>query len=117
MDALSVLLVVLYILLIALAGYAIWALREVVLTARSVRGLSDELSGSLPSLIEQAGSTLASLDVEIGRINGVVSQIEEVSDRVSSTARSAQEMVEAPAAAVSGLADGARKFFSVLFRG
>ena len=58
-----------------------------------------------------------SVDLEIGRINGVVSQIEEVSDRVSSTARSAQEMVEAPAAAVSGLADGVHRFFSVLFRG
>lgn len=117
MDARTVLLIVLYIVLIALAGYAIWALREFTSTARSVRGLADELHQTLPGLIERAGATLASVDLEIGRINGVVSQIEEVSDRVSSTARSAQEMVEAPAAAVSGLADGARRFFSVLFRG
>ena len=117
MDANTVLLAVLYIVLIALAGVAIWGVREMVATARSVRVLSDELHQSLPPLIERAGSTLASVDVELGRINGVVSQIEEVSDRVSSTARSAQEMVEAPAAAVSGLADGARKFLSVLFRG
>ena len=116
MDVQTVLLTTLYILLIALAGFAIWGVRELVATARSVRGLTDELQHTLPPLIESAGTTLTAVDAELGRINGVVSQIEEVSDRVSSTARSAQEMVGAPAAAVSGFAEGARRFFDVLFR-
>ena len=116
MEAQTVLLTALYVLLIVLAGTAIWGLREMVSTARSVRRLTDELNQTLPPLIERAGDTLASVDLELGRINGVVSQIEEVSDRVSSTARSAQEMVGAPAAAVSGIAEGARRFFDVLFR-
>jgi hypothetical protein len=35
---------------------------------------------------------------------------------VSSTTRAAQGIVEAPAAAVAGLAEGARRFLTVLFR-
>ena len=116
MDAQTVLLTALYVLLIVLAGTAIWGLREMVGTARSVRRLADELGCTLPPLIERAGNTLNSVDLELGRINGVVSQIEEVSDRVSSTARSAQEIVGGPVAAVSGIAEGARRFFNVLFR-
>jgi len=117
MDVQSVLLVALYVAVIALALFAIWCVREVVATARSVRRLSDELGQTLPPLIERAGTTLTSVDWEIARVNGVVSQIEEVSDRVTRTTRAAQGMVEAPLAAVSGLADGARRFLNVLFRG
>jgi hypothetical protein len=117
MDAQTALLTVLYTLLVLLAGFAIWGVSEVVATARSLRRLSDELHETLPPLIGRAGDTLTTVDLELGRINGVVSQIEEVSDRVSSTSRAAQEMVEAPAAVVSGLAEGARRFFNVLFRG
>jgi methyl-accepting chemotaxis protein len=116
MDVQAVLLIALYAVLIVLAGYAIWGVREVVATARSVRRASDELHESLPPLIEQARGTLSSVDAELSRINGVVTQIEEVSDRVTSTTRAAQEIVEAPAAAVSGLAEGARRFLGVLFR-
>lgn len=117
MDVKTVLLIALYAVLIVLAGYAIWGVRELVGTARSIRKLSDELHETLPPLIERASGTLSSVDSELTRINGVVTQIEEVSDRVTSTTRAAQEIVEAPAAAVSGIAEGARRFFSVLFRG
>jgi methyl-accepting chemotaxis protein len=116
MGVQSALLTALYTVSVLLAGFAIWAVRELVATARSVKRLSDELNATLPPLISHADETLSSVDIELGRINGVVSQIEEVSDRVSSTTRAAQEMAEAPMAAVSGLAEGARRFFNVLFR-
>jgi hypothetical protein len=116
-DIQAVLLIALYVLLFALALYAIWCVREVVATARSVRKLTDELNVSIPPLVERAGTTLASIDTELKRINGVVSQIEEVSDRVTSTTRAAQGIVDAPVAAINGLAEGARRFFNVLFRG
>lgn len=106
-----------HVALILVAGFAVWGVREVVATARSVRRLSDELNQTLPPLIERAGVTLTSVDSELTRINGVVSQIEEVSDRVTSTTRAAQEIVEAPVAAINGLAKGARRFLRVLFRG
>lgn len=117
MDAQAVLLTALYTLLMLLAGFAIWGVRDLVATSRSLRRLSDDMQATLPPLIRHADETLSSVDAELGRINGVVSQIEEVSDRVSSTTRAAQEMAEAPMAAVSGLAQGARRFFNVLFRG
>lgn len=111
-----VLRVLLYVAAIAVAGVAIWAIRELVGTARSLRTLSDELRVTLPPLIEHADSTLTAVNAELERVNGVVTQLEEVSDRVTSTTRAAQEIVEAPVAAVSGLAAGARRFFDVLFR-
>jgi methyl-accepting chemotaxis protein len=112
----TVLRVVLYIGLIVLAGVALWGIREIVGSARSVRRLADELHATLPGLIERADKTLAAVNAELVRVNGVVTQIEEVSDRVTSTTRAAQEMVEGPAAAMANIAQGARRFLSVLFR-
>ena len=117
MDAQTLLLTALYALLVLLTGFAIWGVREMVATARSVRALTEELNRTLPPLMERASATLAAVDTELARINGVVSQIEEVSDRVQNTSRAAQEMVEGPAAVVSGIAEGARRFLNVLFRG
>lgn len=116
MDAEAVLRIVLYLALIVLAGVAVWGIREIVVSARSVRRLTDELHETLPGLIERADSTLVAVNSELVRVNGVMTQLEDVSDRVSTTTRAAQDMVEAPVAAVAGLAEGARKFFSVLFR-
>ena len=116
MGAESVLRIVLYLALIVLAAFAVWGVREIVSTARSARRLADELHATLPGLIERADLTLTAVNSELVRVNGVVTQIEEVSDRVSSTTRAAQEMAEAPMAAVNGLAQGARRFLNVLFR-
>jgi methyl-accepting chemotaxis protein len=116
MSAETVLRLVLYVALLVLTGVAIWGISEIVSASRSVRVLSDELHSSLPGLIERAESTLASVNAEIVRVNGVVTQLEDVSDRVSNTTKAAQEIVEAPAAAVAGLAEGTRRFLNVLFR-
>jgi uncharacterized protein YoxC len=116
MDAQTVLRIVLYVALIVLACVAVWGVREIVGSARSVRRLSDDLHATLPGLIERADGTLVAVNAELVRVNGVVTQLEDVSDRVSSTTRAAQEMVEGPAAAVAGLTEGARRFFKVLLR-
>jgi len=116
MDIGSVLLIVLYIVLIALSGTAIWGLREIVASMRSVKVLSDELHATLPGLIERADGTLVAINSELVRVNGVVTQLEEVSDAVSNTTRAAQEIVEGPVAAVTGIAEGARRFFGALLR-
>jgi uncharacterized protein YoxC len=121
MDAAGVLRIVLYVAAIVLAGVAIWGVVETVGAVRAVRRLSEGLDSSVPGLVTHAGDTLdradATLDafnLELARMNGVVSSLEEVSDRVNSTSRAVEEIVEAPAAAVSGLAHGVRSFFSVL---
>jgi hypothetical protein len=113
-DVGGVLTIVLYVALIVMSATAVWALVVVASTARSTRRLVDDLSGSLPPLIEKASATLDSLDAEMARVDEIVTQIEEVSDRVSFTTRAASEIVNAPVAAVVGLGDRARRFFSIL---
>jgi uncharacterized protein YoxC len=121
MDVAGVLRIVLYVAAIVLAGFAVWGVVETVGAVRAVRRLSEDLDAGVPALVTHAQSTLdradATLDafnVELARMNGVVSSLEEVSDRVNSTSRAVEEIVEAPAAAVSGLAHGVRSFLSVL---
>ena len=106
--------ILLDVALIVLCAVAVWGIVELVGAARSMRRLSEDLNGQLPPLIDRANTTLDNINAELARMDGVVTQLEEVSDRVNSTTRAAQGMVEAPAAAVSGFAEGIRSFFSVL---
>jgi ABC-type Fe2+-enterobactin transport system substrate-binding protein len=117
MDTEAVLRIVLYTVLISLGGVSIWAVREVVLSVRSTRRFYDQMHATVPGLIERADATLGAINSELVRVNGVVSQLEEVSDRVTSTTRAAQEMVEGPVAVVTNVAEGARRFLGALFRG
>lgn len=97
-----------------LALVAIWGVVELVQMARSVRGLSDRLALDLPPLMAKADWTLDAVGAAVARADGVVAQIEEVSDRVSTTTRAAQDFVEGPVAAVSGAADGVRRWMGIL---
>ena len=115
MDAPAYMLVILYAAAIVVVALAGWGIIEIVKTARSARRLADELYSTVPGVLDRADATLTAFNRELARMDGVVTQLEEVSDRVTSTTRAAQEIVEAPAAAMSGLANGARRFFEVLF--
>ncbi|HEX9093995.1 MAG TPA: hypothetical protein VF902_08430 [Coriobacteriia bacterium] len=115
MDVRAVLLVILYAVLIVLAGTGVWALVVVVGTARSTRRLADDLDARLVPLLDKASATVDAVNEELVRVDVIVTQLEEVSDKVSSTTRAASEMVNAPAAAVAGLSDRVRRFASVLF--
>ena len=106
--------VLLYIVLAALAGTGIWAFVRMVRAADSLGALAEELRHELPPLVEKAGVTLDSMNQELSKVDGIVTQIEEVSDRVEATTRTAEEMLSAPAAAVAGLGGGVRRFISVL---
>jgi hypothetical protein len=114
MDARQLLGIGLYVVLIALCLTGIWALVAVVRAARSTTRLLDHLDVKLPPLIDKASVTLDEVNIEMARVDGLVTQLEEVSDRVTSTTRAASEIVGAPAAAVAGLGDRARRFFSIL---
>jgi hypothetical protein len=113
-NAESVLRIVLYVVLIGLSGTAIWALVHIVGTARSTRTLADDVDRSLVPLMDKANLTLDALNAEILKVDGIVAQIEEVSDRVGATTRGVEGVLGAPVAAVSGLGSGVRRFFSVL---
>jgi hypothetical protein len=115
MDAAALLTFIPLVVAIVVAALLGWGVIEVVKTARSARRLADEMYSTLPGVLERADEAIVAFNRELARMDGVVTQLEEVSDRVTSTTRAAQEIVEAPAAAVSGLASGARRFFEVLF--
>lgn len=121
MDAAGVLRIMLYAALIVLACTAVWGVFEIVGMARAVRKLSEDLDSTVPELarnaggtLERANATLEAFNAELVRMGGVVTSLEEVSDRVNSTTRAVEDIVDAPAAAVSGIASGIRSFFSVL---
>lgn len=114
MDARQVLEIGLYAVLIALCLTGIWALVVIVRAARSTTRLVEDLDEKLPPLIDKASATLDEVNIEMVRVDGLVTQLEEVSDRVTSTTRVASEIVGAPAAAVAGLGDRVRRFFSIL---
>lgn len=114
MDAPGVLQVVLYVFLVVLSGIGVWALVEVIATARSTRRLTEDLGRTLPQLIDRADSTLDAINAEISKVDAVVSQFEEASENVVATTRAASDIAGAPAAAVAGIADRARTFFGIL---
>lgn len=114
MGADGVLRIVLDVVLILLAGLAIWGVVEVVRTARSARALADDLDRRLVPLIEKADRTLDNVNAEMARVDDIVSQIEEVSDAAASTTRAARDIVNAPVSAVSGVAEGLRRFLTVM---
>jgi uncharacterized protein YoxC len=105
----TALLAVLLVFASVLCGVAIWALTESVKTARSARQLADHLDSQLMPLIEKADVAVDAMNVELLRIDQIVTRVEEVTDRVSDTSRAVQEVANAPAEMVNELADRVRR--------
>jgi uncharacterized protein YoxC len=105
----TTLLAVLLVLASVLCGVAIWALTESVKTARSAKQLADDLDSQLMPLIEKADVAVDAMNVELLRIDQIVTRVEEVTDRVSDTSRVVQEVANAPAEIVNDLADRVRR--------
>lgn len=112
-DALSL---VLLVVLIALAGSVTYAVWVAVATMRSTRELVGHLDESLPALIEQASATLDTVDREMGRVDGIVSRFEDVSDTVSATTRAATEAVRVPLVKLAGVSGGVKALFGAMRR-
>lgn len=111
MDTATVLLIVLLVAATAVCGFVIWAVFELVATVRSARRLADDLDKSLVPLLAKADVTVDSLNIELLRIDEIVTRVEEVTDRVSSTSRTVQEVANAPAEIVGEIAERVRKAF------
>jgi hypothetical protein len=105
----TILLGVLLVVAIAACGVVIWALSESVKTARSARALADDLDARLVPLLEKADVTVDALNAELLRIDGIVSRIEEVTERVESTSRTVQGVANAPGEIVTDIADRVRR--------
>jgi len=108
-GTITVLLGILLVVATAMCGVAIWALTEGVKTARSMRILADNLDEHAMPLIEKADVTVDALNIELLRIDQIVTSAEEITDRVQSTSRTVQEVANAPAEIVTDIADRVRR--------
>ena len=111
MDTASALQIVLIVAAIAVCGFVIWAVFELVATFRSARKLVDDLDASLIPILGKADVTVDALNIELLRIDEIVTRVEEVTDRVNSTSRTVQEVANAPAEIVNEIAVRVRKAF------
>lgn len=109
MDVRGTLIVVLLVGSVALVAVATWAFIEIARTARVVRQLSATADSRLVPLIEKADASLDLMNAEMMRIDGIVTQVEGVSDRVTTTSEQVTDVVRAPLAFVLGFADSIRR--------
>jgi len=108
MQAVEILTIVLVVAAIVVCGVLIYALLELVKTARSTRLLADDTRERLVPLLDKVDVTVDAANAELLRIDGILTQFEEVSDRVSSTTHAVQGAVNAPLDAVNAVGTGVR---------
>ncbi len=105
------------IAVIAVCAMALFAMYEAVGTLRSLRRSSDELRERLLPMLEKADVTLDAVNAELLRIDGVVTQFEEVTGRVTSTTTAVHDAVNAPLETLVNLGGSLRRAVSVWRRG
>lgn len=76
---------VLTIVLIALSGFGVWAVVVLVGTLQAARGLAEDLDRKLVPLIQDVRVTVDAVNAELRRVDGLVTQLEEVTDAVEAT--------------------------------
>ncbi|NTW29065.1 MAG: hypothetical protein HGA39_06860 [Coriobacteriia bacterium] len=108
MDPVNILLGILLVVATVLCCFAIWALTQVVSTARSVKTLADDMDVRLVPLLDKADVTVDALNAELLRVDGIVGQFEQIGDRVSGASRAVQEVTSAPGEIVGEIADRVR---------
>ena len=79
----SALTVALLISAIVLCAVGIWAFVRVGLASQSVQTLAEDLEERLVPLVDKADVTVDAINAELLRVDMIVTQVEDVSDRVS----------------------------------
>lgn len=108
MDTASVLGIVLTVLAIALVAFAIYVLVVALRLARELQSAASDVRTRLVPLIEKADATLDIMSAELLRVDGIVSDIEQVSGAVSS----AGEVIRGPINVVQTLGGRLARAFS-----
>jgi uncharacterized protein YoxC len=91
---------VLVIVAIVLAGLGIWAVFVLMRTLRDAQSAIDDVRARLVPLLDKADVTVDALNAELLRLDGIVTQVEEVSGVVTA----AGEFMRSP---VHKVAEGA----------
>lgn len=90
------------------------ALIQLTRLIRDVSRMVGELDRELVPTLLKLQVTLDEVSGELDRIRGVVATVEDVGDKVSKTARLAQEVISSPLIKAAGFGAGARKVFDTL---
>lgn len=109
LDAIDVLVVVLLVSASVLCGVAIWALRELVSTSRSLKGLTDDTRERLVPLLDKADVTVDAVNAELLRIDGIITRFEDASEKVSHASGTISNIVSAPGEIANEMATRVRK--------
>lgn len=93
--------------LVAIA--AVYALVQIGLTAASTREKLDIVTSRVDPILEKADVTVDALNAELLRIDGIISDIEEVSGAAASATRAVESVANAPLEIATNLADRVRR--------
>ena len=107
-STVSTLSVVALVVAIVAGGFVIWGIIEVVKAARSARQLADDLDARVVPLLDKADVTVDAANAELYRIDGILTDVEGVVGRFSSTAETVSDVVSAPVNVVTNVADHVR---------
>jgi uncharacterized protein YoxC len=108
MEVSEGLVIALILAALAVCGFAVFALVEMVKTLRSVRTLSDELNRSVPPLIEKADAAVDVLSLELLRVDTIIGEVEDLSARIGRTVDVVQDTVNMPVNAVNAAGERIR---------
>lgn len=108
MDVSEGLTIALIVAGLVVCGFAVFALIEAVKTLRSVRALSDDMARRIPPLIDKADITVDAMNAELLRVDGIITDVEEISSKLEHTVTTVQGAVNAPANAVNAAGEKIR---------
>lgn len=109
MDALLIALVA---VAIAVCVVAIAAMLRSLRAVEEARSFVSRLDERLMPLLEKADVTVDALNAELLRVDGIVTQFEDASERVGTTARVARDAVGTPMRVIAGAGEGLARLFS-----
>lgn len=112
MGLFAVLLTVVAFAFVVLAGFAVFGILEFVKTMRATREVLADVHEQLPVVLEDADVSLNALTLELMRVDGILDDIEHVSDTAAQATRAAEEAVQVPLQKAAAYAERVRKALS-----
>jgi hypothetical protein len=100
---------ILLIAAIALCVTGTWAFVRVAAAAQSAKALADDMSARLVPLAEKAEVTVDAMNAELLRVDMIVTQLEDATDRVAAASSAVHTVVNAPIGVVNDLSDRLRR--------
>lgn len=94
------------IAIVFLVGFIIIVLIQLKKTLVGIDELVRQVNTELIPILSKAQTTLDEVNSELSRVNGIVTSIHGVSERVQTTTDAAKKLVASPAIKLSGIAAG-----------